>query len=65
MLHAIDKHQFNWTNLVELNDNGKIWLKYGIDNGVGAVFLVDKEGTIIATNFDAHELESHLKDLLD
>lgn len=65
MLHAIDKHQFNWTNLVELNDNGKIWLKYGIDNGAGAVFLVDKEGTIIATNFDAHELENHLKDLLD
>lgn len=65
MLHAINQHQFNWTNLVELNDNGKIWLKYGIDNAAGGVFLVDREGTIIATDFDAHELEKHLKDLLD
>ena len=60
---AIERLGLPWLNLVELNDNDKIWMKYGADNKAGRVILVDSGGKIVAVDFDAAELEKHLQRL--
>ena len=40
---------------------GKIWEKYGVGNGGGAIFMVDKEGKILAVKPSAEEVEAILK----
>src|SRR5699024_9555101 len=39
---AIKKDKYPWKNLIELNDENKIWQKYGIGNSGGMVFLIDQ-----------------------
>jgi len=57
---AIEKDKYPWENLVELNDAGKIWEKYGIGNSGGAVFLIDENGNIVANNPSIEEIRSFL-----
>ncbi len=64
MESAIERHGFEWLNLVELNDRASIWAKYGAGNSGGKVILVDREGKIVAIDFGAHDLETHLEELL-
>lgn len=61
---AIKKDAYPWLCLLELNDAGKIWDKYGIGKGGGAIFMVDKEGKILAINPSTEEVEAILKKLL-
>ena len=61
---AIKKDAYPWLCLLELNDAGKIWDKYGVGNGGGAIFMVDKEGKILAINPSTEEVEAILKKLL-
>jgi len=42
--------------LVELKDREKIWQKYGVGNGGGGTFLVDKTGVILAVNPTAEQV---------
>lgn len=65
MQKAVERLGLPWLNLVELNDQGQVWLRYGIDNAAGGVVLVDKTGKIVAKDFTASELEAHLGRLLD
>ena len=58
---AIKKDGYPWLCLLELNDAGKIWEKYGVGNGGGAIFMVDKEGKILAVKPSAEEVEAILK----
>ena len=51
-------------NLIELNDAGKIWEKYGIGNAGGGTFLVDKEGKILLIQPTAEEVKASLDKLL-
>ena len=60
----IARIKLSWVNLVELNDGGDIWAKYGAGNSGGKVILVDSTGTIIAEDFTAEELTTHLQALL-
>lgn len=65
MEQAIDKHKFPWLNLVELNDKGRIWEKYGVGNGGGGTFLVGADGKILAVNPDAKEVEKIVAGILN
>ncbi len=58
------KEQWPWQQLIELDKNNRIWEKYGIMNAGGAMFLIDKTGTILAVNPTAEELEAILEEKL-
>ncbi len=64
MVAAIERHKFPWLNLVELNDRISLWAQYGAGNGGGKVILVDADGKIVDTEFNAATLEAHLEKLL-
>lgn len=64
MKAALAKDKYPWLNLLELNDRAKIWEKYGIGNGGGATFLVDREGKILAVRPTAEEVKAILDKIL-
>ena len=64
MRKAVAKDKYPWLNLIELNDAGKIWEKYGIGNAGGGTFLVDKEGKILLIQPTAEEVKASLDKLL-
>lgn len=57
---AIAREKFPWLNLVEINNQNGIWVKYGIPNAAGGTFLVDKDGKILAVSPSAEEVRSIL-----
>ena len=57
---AIKLDKYPWENLVELNDTGKIWEKYGIGNSGGMVLLIDENGIIVADNPSIEEIRDFL-----
>ena len=63
-INAAKKDKYPWLNLIELNDSGKIWEKYGLGNSGGSSFLIDKDGTILAIHPSADELKKILDGLL-
>lgn len=63
MKTAIAKDKYPWLNLIELNDAGKIWEKYGVGNAGGGTFLVDKEGKILLIQPTAEEVKACLDKL--
>ena len=64
MRKAIEKDGYPWTNLIELDGKNGIWEKYGVSNGAGATFLVDKNGKILAANPTADEVREILEEKL-
>jgi len=64
MIRAAEQDKYPWLNLVELNDRGKIWQKYGIGNAGGGVFLVDETGIIITVNPTAEQVAVILEERL-
>jgi len=63
-INAAQKDKYPWLNLIELKDKGKIWEKYGVGNGGGATFLVDKNGIILAMSPTDEEVKVILDKLL-
>ena len=63
MRKAIDRDKYPWLNLIELKDRAKLWNLYGIRGG-GNKFLVDRDGTILAIDPTAEEVERILKERL-
>ena len=61
---AIEKDGYTWTNLIELDDKGSIWAKYGVGNGGGGTFLVDEKGKILVINPTAEEVRKILLEQL-
>lgn len=61
---ALEREQFPWLNLLELDDVNHIWAKYNIPFSGGKTFLVDKDGTILAVHPTAEEVEEILKERL-
>ncbi len=65
LIHFLEKEKWDWINLVELDRQNNIWQKYGVDGAGGGMFIIDKEGKILAkdpTPEDVRrELESRLK----
>ena len=60
----LKKEQFNWLNLVELNDQNGIWNKYAVSNGGGIQVLVDRNGKILAVDPSDKELAVILEEKL-
>ena len=56
----LSKEQFSWIHLVDLDDKQNIWNTYGINNGVGLMLLIDKNGKILLIDPKPEELESIL-----
>ncbi|WP_052173570.1 TlpA disulfide reductase family protein [Prevotella sp. RM4] len=62
---AAKKDGYPWTSLLELNDENQVWRKNGADNAGGAMFLIDRDGTILSTSTDTAELEPLIKKALN
>lgn len=63
-VNAAQKDKYPWLNLIELNDKGKIWEKYGIGKSGGGTFLVDKNGIILAICPTDEEVKAILDNLV-
>ncbi len=57
LVKFLNKEKWEWLNLVEL----KIWQKYGVGNSGGGVFLIDKNGIIIAKDPTTEEVQKELE----
>ena len=64
MENAAKKDGYPWPSLLELNDENGVWRKNGAGNAGGAMFLIDRDGTILSTSTDAQELEPIIKKAL-
>ena len=61
MENAAKKDGYPWQSLLELNDENHVWRKNGAGNAGGAMYLIDRDGTILSTSTDAEELEPLIK----
>jgi peroxiredoxin len=57
---TLQREKFPWINLVELNNQNGIWIKYGKPTAGGGTFLVDKDGKILAIEPTAEEVRNIL-----
>ena len=62
---AIEQDGYPWSSLLELNQENHVWEKNGIGSSGGAMFLIDRDGTILSTSTDAEELEPLIKKALN
>lgn len=60
-LEAIHEDGYPWVQLIDLRDEFCIWLRHGIGNSGGCLFLVDPEGKIAAIRPSAEEVEAILE----
>ena len=58
--NTLEREKFPWINLIELNNQNGIWIKYGIPTAGGRTFLVDKDGIILAIRPSAEEVRTIL-----
>lgn len=58
---TLDRENWKWLNLVELDRQNKIWEKYGIVGSSGGIFLIDENGIILAKNPSAEEVRKELE----
>ena len=65
MENAARKDGYPWQSLLELNDENQVWRKNGAGNAGGAMFLIDRDGTILSTSTDAEELEPLIRKALN
>ncbi len=47
LLIALEREKFPWLNLIDLDDQQEIWLKYNIPYSGGGTFLIDEKGKIL------------------
>ena len=64
MKQAIAQDKYPWLQLVELDDGQKLWTRYMLGNAGGGVFLVDRDGTILAVNPKPEEVRKILEQKL-
>ena len=61
MRKAIERHAFPWPCLVDLDDEFGVFHKHGTQNS--ALFLIDRDGTIIAVPNSVDELKAKLEEI--
>ena len=42
-----------------------VWSKYGVGNGGGGIFLIGRDGIVVAVNPTVEEIEEYFKKSLD
>ena len=65
MENAARKDGYPWASLLELNDENHVWEKNGAGNAGGAMFLIDRDGTILSSSTDVEELEPLIRKALN
>ena len=65
MENAAKKDGYPWPSLLDLNDENQVWRKNGAGNAGGAMYLIDRDGTILSTSTDAEELEPLIRKALN
>ena len=65
MQKAMERDGYPWPSLLELKDENQVWRKNGAGNAGGAMYLIDRDGTILSTSTDAEELEPIIKKALN
>jgi peroxiredoxin len=60
MERTIEREDYTWTNLVDLDDRNLVWLKYNIPYSGGAIILIDSDGTIMAVDPTVDEMRGLL-----
>jgi len=65
LVKFLEKEKWQWINLVELDRQNDIWQKYGVDGGGGGIFLIDKNGIILAKDPTREEVRKALDSLLN
>ena len=63
MRKAVERHAFPWPCLVDLDDEFGVFRKHGTQNS--ALFLIDRDGTIIAVPNSVDELKAKLKEIFN
>lgn len=61
---ALEHDAYPWLNLLEMDDSTKLWEQYGLGSAAGQTYLIDRDGTILAINPMADELERLLREKL-
>lgn len=58
---VVEENRFPWRTLLEIDNDNKIWYRYGISNAAGALYLVDKKGEIVLINPRMEQIEEVLQ----
>ena len=61
---ALEHDAYPWLNLLEMDDSTKLWEQSGLGSAAGQTYLIDRDGTILAINPMADELERLLREKL-
>lgn len=61
---ALKREKYPWLNLVDLDDQYKVWNKYNISRQGGMILLVDAAGKILAVDPTAEEVRAILLKVL-
>lgn len=47
LIGALEREKFPWLNLIDLDDQQEVWMKYNIPYSGGGTFLIDEKGKIL------------------
>ena len=65
MEKAMEKDGYPWPSYLEpMNDENNVWSRNGLASGGGGLILVDRDGTILSTSYEAEVLEPLIKKAL-
>jgi peroxiredoxin len=62
---ALEKDGYPWVNLLAMEPDHWVWSKYGVGNGGGGIFLIGRDGIVVAVNPTVEEIEEYVKKSLD
>lgn len=62
---ALEKDGYPWVNLLAMEPDHWVWSKYGVGNGGGGIFLIGRDGIVVAVNPTVEEIEEYVKKNLD
>jgi alkyl hydroperoxide reductase subunit AhpC len=65
LVKFLEDEKLPWLNLVELDRKNNIWQKYGVGNAGGRIFLINKNGEILAIEPTAEEVRRELETRLN
>jgi hypothetical protein len=61
---AMEHDKYPWLSLVDYHDRYGVWEKHAAKNGSGKFLLIDRDGTILSTSYDAKKLEPIIRKAL-
>lgn len=62
MRSALDREEFPWLNLVDLDDTHDVWRSYNIPFSGGGMFLIDENGIIVSVDPTASDVREYLSE---